>query len=154
MVLTAPPPPATAGVEVRRAETRDEPLAAARIATGAFGGHVAHEDPPSPDKQPYGYTYTAGGPSVTASTRMPRCYELAHIVGISKTPYVLATPRCLEWRHDRQRTSTSNDPSDSDSQDPCRRPARRHRGDRRSPRLPIAGVLVLDGRIIHRRPSQ
>ena len=43
-------------------------------------------------------------------------------------------------------TSTNNDPSDSDSQDPCRRPARRHRGDRRSPRLPVAGVLVLDGR--------
>ena len=29
------------------------------------------------------------------------------------------------------------------SQDPCRRPARRHRGDRRRPRLPVAGVLVL-----------
>ena len=48
-------------------------------------------------------------------------------------------------------TSTNNDPSDSDSQDPCRRPAGRHRGDRRSPRLPVAGVLVLDGRITHRR---
>ena len=74
---------------------------------------------------------------------MLRCYEPAHIVGISKTTYVLATPRCLDWRHDLQRTSTNNDPSDSDSQDPCRRPARRHRGDRRGPRLPVAGVLVL-----------
>ena len=78
---------------------------------------------------------------------MLRCYEPAHIVGISKTAYVPATPRCLDWRRDLQRTSTNNDPSDSDSQDPCRRPARRHRGDRRSPRLPVAGVLVLDGRI-------
>ena len=76
---------------------------------------------------------------------MLRCYEPAHIVGVSKTAYVLATPRCLEWRRDLQRTSTNNDPPDSDSQDPCRRPARRHRGDRRSPRLPVAGVLVLDG---------
>ena len=40
-------------------------------------------------------------------------------------------------------TSTNNDPPDPDSQDPRRRPARRHRGDRRSPRLPVAGVLVL-----------
>ena len=76
---------------------------------------------------------------------MLRCYEPAHIVGVSKTAYVLATPRCLDWRRDLQRTSTNNDPSDSDSQDPRRRPARRHRGDRRSPRLPVAGVLVLDG---------
>ena len=76
---------------------------------------------------------------------MLRCYEPAHIVGVSKTAYVLATPRCLEWRRDLQPTSTNNDPPDPDSQDPCRRPARRHRGDRRSPRLPVAGVLVLDG---------
>src|SRR5919204_1662694 len=75
---------------------------------------------------------------------MPRCYELAHIVGISKTTYVLATPRCLEWRHDLQRTSTNTNPSDSDSQVPCRRPAYRHRGDRRSPWLPVAGLLVLE----------
>ena len=44
---------------------------------------------------------------------MLRCYEPAHIVGISKTPYALATPRCLEWRHDLPRTSTNNDPSDA-----------------------------------------
>src|SRR5256885_10493084 len=80
--------------------------------------------------------------------------ERAHIAGISKSPYVLATPRCLEWRHDLLRTGTNNDPSDPDSQDPCRRPARRHRGDRLSPRPPVAGVLALDGRITHRRPSQ
>ena len=71
--------------------------------------------------------------------------EPAHIVGVSKTTYVLATPRCLDWRRDLQQTSTNNAPSDSDSQDPCRWPASRHRGDRRSPRLPLARVLVLDG---------
>ena len=32
---------------------------------------------------------------------MLRCYEPAHIVGISKTAYGPATPRCLDWRHDR-----------------------------------------------------
>ena len=56
---------------------------------------------------------------------MLRCYELAHIVGISKTTYVLATPRCLDWRRDLQRTSTNNDPSDSDS------------------RILVAGLLVV-----------
>src|SRR5919201_3145806 len=82
------------------------------------------------------------------------CYELAHIVGISKTAYVLATPRCLEWRHGLPSTSTNNAPSDADSQGPCRGPARRHRGDRRIPRLQGAGVLVLDGLVTHRRPSR
>src|SRR5207302_547813 len=33
--------------------------------------------------------------------------EPAHIVRISKTTYVLATPRCLEWRHGLQQTSTN-----------------------------------------------
>ena len=79
--------------------------------------------------------------------------EPARIVGISKTTYVLAAPRCLDWRHDLPRTSTSNDPSDSDPLDPCRPAASRHRGDRR-PRLPVAGVLVLDERITKRRPAQ
>src|SRR5215213_7414760 len=84
---------------------------------------------------------------------MLRCYELAHLVGISKTTNVPATPRCLEWRHDLSRTSTTNDQSHSDSQDPCRRPGCRLGGNRR-PRLPVAGVLVVDGRITtHRRPS-
>ncbi|HMC71253.1 MAG TPA: hypothetical protein VKJ07_19010 [Mycobacteriales bacterium] len=36
--------------------------------------------------------------------------EPAHIVGISKTTYALATPRCLEWRHGLQQTSTNHDP--------------------------------------------
>src|SRR5258707_15778806 len=75
---------------------------------------------------------------------MLRCYELAHIAGVSKTPYVLATPRCLQWRRDPQQTGTSNDPADPDSQAPCRRRARRHRGDRRSYRLQVAGGVVLD----------
>ena len=51
--------------------------------------------------------------------------ELAHIVGISKTAYVLATPRCPDWRHGLQQTSTNNDPSDSDS------------------RIRVAGLLVV-----------
>ena len=74
--------------------------------------------------------------------------EPAPIVGVSKTTYVLATPRRLDWRRGLQQTSTSNAPSDSDSQDPCRRPATRHRGDRRSPRPPVARVLVLDA-VLH-----
>jgi hypothetical protein len=36
--------------------------------------------------------------------------EPAHIVGVSKTAYVLATPRCLEWRRDLQRASTNSSP--------------------------------------------
>ena len=76
------------------------------------------------------------GSSSTINTRIrSRCYEPAHIVGISKTRYVLATPRCLDWRHDLPRTSTNNHPSDS--QGPRRRPAGRHRGDHRRPRLPV-----------------
>jgi hypothetical protein len=47
--------------------------------------------------------------------------ELAHIAGISKTAYALATARSVGWRHDPQRTSTTS-------------------GEPRS----IAGVLVLD----------
>src|SRR3954454_19573199 len=71
----------------------------------------------------------------------------AHIVGVSKIAYVLATPRCLQWRRDPQQTGTSNDPADPDSQAPWRRRARRHRGDRRSSRLHVAGVLVLHGAV-------
>src|ERR1044072_9317434 len=37
---------------------------------------------------------------------MLRCYELAHIAGISKIAYELATPRCLDWRRDLRRTGT------------------------------------------------
>ena len=72
--------------------------------------------------------------------------EPAHIAGVSKTPYVLATPRCLQWRRGLQRTSTNHDLPDSDPLAPSRRSARRRRGDRRSPRPPVAGVLVRDGR--------
>src|SRR5215203_4409220 len=38
---------------------------------------------------------------------MPRCYELAHVVGRSKTRYVPATPRCLDWRHDLQQPAAA-----------------------------------------------
>ena len=79
-------------------------------------------------------------------------YELAHIVGVSKIAYVPATPHCLDWRHDPKRPSTNKNPSDSE--DPGPGPASRHRGDRRSPRLRVAGVLVLDGRTAGRRSSQ
>jgi D-alanyl-D-alanine carboxypeptidase (penicillin-binding protein 5/6) len=39
---------------------------------------------------------------------MLRGYGLAHIVGVSKTAYVLATPRCLKWRRDLQAASTNS----------------------------------------------
>ena len=69
--------------------------------------------------------------------------EPPHIVGISKPD------TC--WQHLRPpcqiggvtcREPANNDPSASDSQDPCRRSGR-HRGDRRS-RLPAAAVLVFE----------
>jgi hypothetical protein len=70
-----------------------------------------------------------------------------HIVGISKTAYALATPRCLEWRRAPPPTNTTN-PSNSHPLEPSRRLAGRHRGDRRSSRLSAAGVIVLDGVLI------
>jgi len=36
---------------------------------------------------------------------------VAHIVGISKSAYVLATPRCLDLGRDLQRTSPKKDPA-------------------------------------------
>jgi D-alanyl-D-alanine carboxypeptidase (penicillin-binding protein 5/6) len=36
--------------------------------------------------------------------------EPAHIVGVSKIAYVLATPRCLQWRRDLQATSSNSSP--------------------------------------------
>src|SRR6266508_611948 len=36
--------------------------------------------------------------------------EPAHIAGISKIAYVLATPRCLHWRRDLQRASANSSP--------------------------------------------
>ncbi len=52
------------------------------------------------------------------------CYEPAHIVGVSKTAYVPATPRCLEWRRDLQRASTNSTPPDPDSHAESRGSAR------------------------------
>ena len=80
--------------------------------------------------------------------------EPAHIVGISRIRYVPATPGCLEWRHGLQQTGTNDRRSDPDSQGSCRRSPTRDRCDRRSPRPPVPGGLVLDGRITDRRPSQ
>ena len=85
--------------------------------------------------------------------------EPAHIVGVSKIAYAPATPRSLLWGRAPQTTSTQNDTSDPDSQEACRRRARRRRGDRRSPRavagdLVLDGVLVPDGHGTDRGPSQ
>src|SRR5262245_10917962 len=93
------------------------------------------------------------GSSSTSNTRTLQMLEPACIAGISKTPYVPATARFLEWRCDLPRAGTNTTSSDSNLQDPYRGPPRRDRGDRR-PRLRGAGVLVLDGRIACRRPSQ
>jgi hypothetical protein len=38
---------------------------------------------------------------------MPDAPAPVHIAGVSKTTYVPATSRCLDWRRDLQRTSTS-----------------------------------------------
>src|SRR5260370_6898798 len=46
-----------------------------------------------------------------------------HIAGISKTTYVLATPRCLDWRHDLQGTSLRQPLPRQPA--PARRPPRR-----------------------------
>ena len=87
-----------------------------------------------------------------------RCYEPAHIAGVSKTAYVLATPRRLQWRRDLQRASTNSTPPDPDSQDPGRRPARRSRGGRRprlSGRSPRSrGILVLRRQLPSRPPRR
>src|ERR671925_97047 len=80
---------------------------------------------------------------------MLRWYEPAHVVGISKTTYVLATPRFPDWRHDLQQTSThSSLPSPID---PPRCPCRRRRGAYRCPRLPVIGGLVFVGNVTHLR---
>ena len=71
-----------------------------------------------------------------------------------------ATPRSLDWGHDRPRTNTDDDaPS---SHDPCRRLARRRRSRRcgRIPRGPVAfvcglgcGLVAADGPVVRRRRS-
>jgi serine-type D-Ala-D-Ala carboxypeptidase (penicillin-binding protein 5/6) len=58
--------------------------------------------------------------------------EPAHIVGISKTPYVLATPRCLEWG------MTHREPARATTR---RRPTRTTTP--RIPRVLVAGLLVV-----------
>jgi len=58
MVLTEPPADAPADVEVRRAESGDERLAAARIAAIAFGGPEPTEPPP-PSDDPNNVVYLA-----------------------------------------------------------------------------------------------
>src|SRR3954447_11778081 len=104
------------------------------------------------------------GSSSTSNTRTRGGYDLAHIVGVSKIAYALATPRCLKWRRALQQASTNSAPPDPHPKRPRRRPARRHSGARRGPRLPVAGILVVAGVIapdgvlalhggITRRPS-
>src|SRR5437588_11244075 len=66
------------------------------------------------------------------------------IAGISKTTYVLATPRCLKWRHDLQRTSTSSPPFPIDHPR-CLFSSRRDAY--RCPQLPVVGGLVFVGKI-------
>jgi hypothetical protein len=67
--------------------------------------------------------------------------EPAHIVGISKTAYVLATPRGPEWRRDLQRASTNSSPPY-----PLDRPLRlRLRGMSTAPQ-PRYGTATLHGR--------
>ena len=58
MVLTEPPAEAPPDVEVRRAETPDDRLAAATIAAVAFGGPVPTEPPP-PSGDPNNVVYLA-----------------------------------------------------------------------------------------------
>jgi GNAT superfamily N-acetyltransferase len=68
MVLRRPPKQAPTGVEVRRAETREELLAAERIAKIAFGEQVTDDDPPPPDPlKPLYLAYVDGEPVGRAS---------------------------------------------------------------------------------------
>jgi hypothetical protein len=70
MVLTEPPAQPPPGVEVRRATTGAEHLAASRIAAIAFGGTVPTEVPPDPEPDPNNIVYLAyvdGEPVARAS---------------------------------------------------------------------------------------
>lgn len=67
MVLTEPPAAPSPAVEVRRAETADELLAAERIAAAAFGSPEPHE-PPTPDPRNAVYlAYVDSDPVARAS---------------------------------------------------------------------------------------
>ena len=74
----------------------------------------------------------------------------AHIVGVSKTAYVLATPRCLHWRRDLQRNQherRSTGPGSAGSVSPACSSS-----SRRSPRPSATrspAILVLDPRRPH-----
>jgi hypothetical protein len=59
MVLTEPPAQPPPGVEVRRAATGEEHLAAERIAAVAFGGPIPTELPPERDPDPDNVVYLA-----------------------------------------------------------------------------------------------
>src|SRR4051794_9954169 len=89
------------------------------------------------------------GSSSTSKTRMLRCHEPAHIAGISKTPYVLATPRRLKWRrgHHRAATTAAGGPAVWHSyapRPPAARPPGRRAPARRGLRSPRgAGVVVV-----------
>ncbi|MDL4816509.1 hypothetical protein [Actinomadura opuntiae] len=69
-------------------------------------------------------------------------YEPPHIVCVSKTAYVPATPRRLHWQH-------GSDPAIGANLEtpilhiPYRRPDSRHSGVRRGPRLSVAESLAL-----------
>lgn len=68
MVLTEPPATAPPGIEVRRAETREELVAAANIAAAAFGGGAQDDDPPPPNPDNVVYVaYVDGVPVARAS---------------------------------------------------------------------------------------
>ena len=72
-------------------------------------------------------------------------YEPAHIVGVSQEPHTCRQHHAAFNRGVTRSTPTRATPRGSDSQSPCRRRARRRRGDRRGSRLQVAGVVVLDG---------
>ena len=64
---------------------------------------------------------------------MLRCYEPAHIAGVSKSAYAPATPRCLDWRRDLSRP---RDPDPQSSASPACSPSSRSPSPRPSRRSP------------------
>ena len=75
---------------------------------------------------------------------MLRCYEPAHIAGVSKTAYAPATPRCLQWRRDHV-----DRPARSGPQAPRRRLLVARRA------WPPSSAVDVDRPLVHaaRRPS-